>query len=69
MNKEQAMTNSTDKQLGDMADALRDPARTHALAFVAQWATRTGNDPHGAEAEAVYEQAYIDACDAMDASR
>ena len=63
------MNDITDKQNANAVDAMRDPARKHALAFVAQWAERTGNDPHGAEAEAIYEQAYIDACDAMDASR
>lgn len=51
------------------ADGMRDPARDHALAFVMEWAKRTGNDPHGTEAEEVYEQAFLDACDAMDASR
>jgi hypothetical protein len=55
--------------MSGVADAMRDPARDHALAFVMEWAKRTGSDPHGAEAEEVYEQAFLDACDAMDASR
>jgi hypothetical protein len=63
------MTELTDKRLADLADALRDPARDHALAFVAKWAERTGNDPHGPEAEEVYEQAFVDASEAMEAGR
>lgn len=59
------MDNLTDKRMADAADAMRDPARDHALAFVTEWAKRTGNDPHGDEAERVYEEAYTDACDAM----
>lgn len=58
-----------EKRMADASDARRDPARDHALAFVTKWAERTGKDAHGDEAEAVYEGAYLDACDAMDAGR
>ena len=59
------MNELTDKRMADAGDALRDPARDHALAFVTKWAERNGKDVHGAEAEAVYEEAYLDACEAM----
>lgn len=63
------MNELTDKRIANAADAHRDPARDHALAFVTKWAERTGKDAHSDEAEAIYEEAYQDACDAMDASK
>ena len=45
---------------------LRDPARDHALRFVQAWVDRTGGDPHGPDAEAIFEQAYIDAIIGME---
>ena len=58
------MNEITDKRMADAGDALRDPARDFALAFVAKWAERTGNDPHGELAEQVYEDALTDALEA-----
>lgn len=45
---------------------LRDPARDHALRFVQAWVDRTGGDPNGPDAEAIFEQAYIDAIIGME---
>jgi hypothetical protein len=58
-----------DKGMAEVVAKMSEPARDHALAFVAKWAERTGNDLYGPEAEEVFEQAYADASEAMEAGR
>lgn len=47
-------------------DPLSDPARDQALRFVEAWCARTGKDRHSADAEAIFDQAYIDAIISLD---
>lgn len=47
-------------------DPLSDPARDQALRFVEAWCARTGKDRHSADAEAIFEQAYLDAIVSLD---
>lgn len=47
-------------------DPLSDPARDQALRFVEAWCARTGKDRHSADAEAIFEQAYLDAIISLD---
>lgn len=56
-----------DDLIADAHDRVyRDPINEYARRFTHEWAARNGKDPHGPEAEAIFEEAYNDASQAGD---